>query len=210
MFTGLIEEKGLIKSIVDRSGGKRIAIECNNILSDTKIDDSISVNGVCQTVVKTGYSFFEVDAVEETLKKTTIRYWRNGQTVNLERALKISDRLGGHFVMGHVDTVGEIVQITELGSSVKYEVLFPKEFSKYIIEHGSIAIDGISLTVAETHSASLVVSIIPHTLSKTNIIELKKGDKVNLEFDVFGKYIEKLLYNKKNNLTFDKLKDLGY
>ena len=105
MFTGLIEEKGLIKSIADKNGGKKIVIECKDILSDTKIDDSISVNGICQTVIKTGSNFFEVDAVEETLKKTTICYWKNGQAVNLERALKFSDRLGGHFVMGHVDTV---------------------------------------------------------------------------------------------------------
>jgi riboflavin synthase len=210
MFTGIIEEKGLVKSIVDKGGGKRITVECVDILSDIKIDDSISINGVCQTVVKVGYNCFEVDAVEETLKKTTIRYWRNGQIVNLERALKISDRLGGHFVLGHVDTVGEIIQRTELDSSIKYEVLFPKEFSKYIIQHGSIAIDGISLTIAENHSTTLVVSIIPHTLSKTNIIELTKGEKVNLEFDILGKYVEKLLYSKTTDLTLDKLKDLGY
>jgi riboflavin synthase len=210
MFTGIIEEKGLLKSIVDRSGGKRITVECTDILSDIKIDDSISINGVCQTVVKIGYNCFEVDAVEETLKKTTIRYWRNEQTVNLERALKMSDRLGGHLVMGHVDTIGEIIQKTELDSSIKYEILFPKEFSKYTIQHGSIAIDGISLTIAENYSTTLLVSVIPHTLSKTNIVELKKGDKVNLEFDMLGKYVEKLLYGKTNDLTFDKLKDLGY
>jgi riboflavin synthase len=210
MFTGLIEEKGLVKSIVEKSGGKRITIECKEILSDIKIDDSININGICQTVVKTGHNYFEVYAVEETLKKTTVRYWKKGQVVNLERALKISDRLGGHLVLGHVDTVGEIIQITELGSSVKYEVLFPKKFSKYIIEHGSIAINGISLTIAESHSTILVVSIIPHTLSKTNMIELRKKDKVNLEFDILGKYVEKLLYNKTTNLTFEMLKELGY
>ena len=210
MFTGLIEEKGLVKSIVNKDGGKRITIECNDILSDIKIDDSISINGICQTVVKIGSSCFEVDAVEETLKKTTIRYWRNGQIVNLERALKFSDRLGGHLVLGHVDTVGEIIQIIKLESSTKYEILFPKEFSKYIIEHGSITINGISLTIAESHSTSLFVSIIPHTLSKTNISDLKNGDKVNLEFDVLGKYVEKLLYSKTSDLTFDKLKNFGY
>jgi riboflavin synthase len=210
MFTGLIEEIGLVKSIVDKGGGKRIIIECNNILSDIKIDVSVSINGICQTVVKTGNNFFEVDAVEETLKKTTIRYWRNGEPVNLERALKLSDRLGGHLVMGHVDTVGEIIQVTKLESSVKYEILFPEEFSKYIIEHGSIAVDGISLTIAEIHSTSLVVSVIPHTLSKTKMTELKKGDKDNLEFDMLGKYVEKLLSGKTNGLTLDKLKELGY
>ena len=210
MFTGLIEEKGLIESITDRSGGKRIIVKCNDILNDIKVDDSISIDGICQTVVKTGSNCFEVEAVEETLKKTTVRYWRNGQTVNLERALKFSDRLGGHLVMGHIDTVGEIIQITKLGSSIKYELLFPQEFSKYIIEQGSIAINGISLTIAESYPTSLVVSIIPHTLSKTNISELKKSDKVNLEFDILGKYIEKLLYDKQDNLTLDRLKELGY
>ena len=211
MFTGLIEEIGIIKSINNVGGGKRITVECKEILSDTKVDDSISINGICQTVVKMNSNSFEFDSVEETIKKTTIRFWKENQEVNLERALKLSDRLGGHLVMGHVDTVGEVLRIKKLQSSVIYEVAFPESFSKYIIQHGSITINGTSLTIANHTSSTLEVSIIPHTLTKTLIKDLRTGDLVNLEFDMIGKYVEKLLGGKNSGgLTFNKLEELGY
>jgi riboflavin synthase len=211
MFTGLIEEIGIIKSIAGVGGGKRIVVECKEILSDTKVDDSISINGICQTVVKMNANSFEFDSVEETIKKTTIPFWKENQKVNLERALKLSDRFGGHLVMGHVDTVGEIVRINKLQSSAIYEVDFPASFSKYIIQHGSITINGTSLTIANHTSTTLEVSIIPHTLTKTLIKDLRIGDKVNLEFDMIGKYVEKLLGgNNISGLTFNKLEELGY
>jgi riboflavin synthase len=211
MFTGLIEEIGIIKSIAVIGGGKRIVVECKEILSDTKVDDSISINGICQTVVKMNPNSFEFDSVEETIKKTTIRFWKENQKVNLERALKLSDRLGGHLVMGHVDTVGEIIRINKLQSSIIYEVAFPESFSKYIIQHGSITINGTSLTIANHTNTALEVSIIPHTLTKTLINDLRNGDQVNLEFDMIGKYVEKLLGgNNISGLTLNKLEELGY
>ncbi len=211
MFTGLVEEIGIIKSIQNTGGGKRISVECTHILNDSKIDDSISINGVCQTIVKMNSNSFEFDSVEETLKKTTIGFWKANQRVNLERALTLSSRLGGHIVMGHVDTTGIVNRIEKLSSSVLYEISYPEEFSKYVITHGSITIDGTSLTIANSQTGSLIVSIIPHTLSQTIITDLRNGDKVNLEFDVLGKYVEKLLTTKdRKGLTFDRLQELGY
>ncbi len=211
MFTGIIEEIGTIKSITNIGGGRRISVQCRDILSDSKVDDSISVNGVCQTIVKMNSNSFEFDSVEETLKKTTIRHWKENQEVNLERALRLSDRLGGHLVMGHVDTVGEIVRIERREASTIYEISYPETFSKYIIPHGSVTINGTSLTIAEFNSSSMMVSIIPHTLSKTIIKDLRTGSEVNLEFDMIGKYVEKLLKgNNTSGLTLNKLEELGY
>jgi len=210
MFTGLVEEVGIIKSIKSIGGGKRIAVECNEILDDAKIDDSISINGICQTVVKRNPNSFEFDSVEETIKKTTIRFWKENDKVNLERAMKLSGRLGGHLVMGHVDTTGEVIGIERLQSSTIYRVSFPESFSKYIIQHGSITINGTSLTIAAHSASDLSVSIIPHTLKKTIINDLKIGDQVNLEFDMIGKYVEKLLGGNKSGLTISRLEELGY
>jgi riboflavin synthase len=211
MFTGLIEEIGIIKSIANTGGGKRISVQCKDIITDSKIDDSICVNGVCQTIVKMNTTSFEFDSVEETLKKTTIRFWKENQKVNLERALKLSDRLGGHLVMGHVDTTGEIIRIERLAASTIYEISYPNSFSKYIIQHGSVTVNGTSLTIADHSSSLLTVSIIPHTHSKTIINELSIGDVVNLEFDMIGKYVEKLLgASNSSGLTFNKLEELGY
>jgi len=178
MFTGLIEEIGIVKSIIKKGGGRRIAVECSFILPDSKVDDSISINGVCQTIVRMDDKTFEFDSVEETLKKTTIGSWKEGQKVNLERALRLSDRLGGHLVMGHIDTTGKVIRIENLTSSVVYEVSFPKEFAKYIIPHGSITINGTSLTIANHTDSSLTVAIIPHTLSRTIIKDLRVSDFV--------------------------------
>jgi len=211
MFTGIIEEIGVIKSIKNIGGGKRIAIQCTEILKDSKVDDSISVNGICQTIVKFDSKCFEFDSVEETLKKTTIKYWSENYKVNLERALKLSDRLGGHFVLGHVDTIGRISHIKDLTSSKLFEISYPSEYNKYVIPKGSITINGISLTIAESNESAFVVSIIPHTISKTTLKDIKIGDFVNLEFDIIGKYIEKLLQrNSSPNLTLDKLEEMGF
>jgi riboflavin synthase len=212
MFTGLIEEIGSIGSIQSIGGGKKIKIDCQRILSDTKIDDSISINGTCQTVTDITEKYFEVVAVEETLRKTTMSNWRSGQKVNLERALKLSDRLGGHLLLGHVDDIGKIINISKLQTSIIYEIQFPVKFSKYAISKGSIAIDGISLTIAEFKNDSLKVSIIPHTLENTVIKHYKVGAEINLEFDLIGKYVERLTFQKDSSsgLTFEKLQELGY
>jgi riboflavin synthase len=194
MFTGIIEEIGTIQSARNSGKGKVLVIRTlKKFLDDVRIDDSISVSGTCLTVIRRTQYAFMVEAVEETLKKTTTGSLRIGNKVNLEKAMKMSDRLGGHLVLGHVDTVGKIINIDPQTLSWMFEVEFPPEHMKYVIPVGSIAFDGISLTVAERRKSSVVVAIIPHTMEKTIFGIKKKGDLVNIEFDLIGKYIEQFL-----------------
>jgi riboflavin synthase len=161
--------------------------------SNLSIDESVSINGVCQTVVSHGEGWFDVDTVEETLTKTTLGDLQNGSLVNLERALRPIDRLGGHFVLGHVDCPATIHEIRELGSSRELWIAFPEEFSQLLVSAGSITIDGISLTVAKLEAERFAVAIIPFTFAHTTIDALKTGSRVNLEFDILGKYIARQL-----------------
>lgn len=199
MFTGLIEEIGEIYNITSIGGGYKISVKSNYIINDLAIDDSVSINGACQTVVQVKNNLFEVEAVEETLRKTTLGSFRNGKKVNLERALTLNKKLGGHIVLGHIDCVGTVQSIQPERTGVLIKVKYPQEFSKYIISAGSICMDGVSLTTARTDNEWFLVSIIPHTWKKTTLNLLKTGDYVNLEFDVLGKYIEKLINNKQNS-----------
>ena len=195
MFTGIVEEVGLLKKIDQRDSGEKIlTIRCS-IISKPKFNlgESISVNGTCLTVISSGKTFFKTLASKETLEKTNIGLKQEGGSLNLERAMKASSRFGGHIVSGHVDNVGEISDITEDGESIKYWIKFGKKYARYVIEKGSIAIDGISLTVNDIVKNKLSVNIIPHTDSKTNSNEWRVGDVVNLEFDMVAKYIEKMV-----------------
>lgn len=212
MFTGLIEEIGRLALVENIPGGKRIKIYASEIMDDVKVDDSICVNGVCLTVTKFEKDFFWADAVGETLNKTTIGKLKTGAELNLERALKLSGRLGGHILQGHANCIGSITQITRLGENYFLEITIPAEFEKYVIQEGSIAVDGISLTVAKLNGNKIGLSIIPHTWNGTNLKTKKTGDQINIEVDVIAKYVEKLLSNKKenNNLTENWLKDIGY
>lgn len=198
MFTGLIEEMGTIEKIEWLGQGRKFSISGDVIFSDLKVDDSISTNGCCLTVTSVTDKKFTCIAVEETLKKTTLGLFQQGQKVNLERALLPSTRLGGHFVQGHVDTVGEIIGIESLTTSKLFEIQYPINFKKYLIHVGSICVDGTSLTVAELNELSFKVAIIPHTLEKTIFANYKVGSKVNLEFDLLGKYIENILNERKS------------
>ena len=182
MFTGLIEETGIIKSIKQKDGSFIFTIQGKKTVKSLRIDHSIAVEGVCLTVIKRTEKTFDVQAVEETLKKTTLGNLKIGSPVNLERPLLPSDRLGGHFVLGHVDGLGSWI----------FWIQVPKKFSHHLIPVGSIAVNGISLTMAEVKANSFVVSIIPHTMEVTTFRLLKPGDTVNLEFDVLGKYVERL------------------
>lgn len=193
MFTGIIEEIGTVKSVVARGGGINIAVTANKIMHDLKIDDSVAIDGVCQTVVAKGNDYFEVTAVEETMRKTAFNKLRTGRKVNLERALKLSDRLGGHIVQGHVDCVGRIVSILNEGTGRSVWISFPVSFNKYLVNTGSVCINGISLTSAKVEADKFMVAVIPHTWDNTAFREMKTGSEVNLEFDIIGKYIEKLL-----------------
>lgn len=212
MFTGIIEEVGTIVKIEPIQGGIRIGISGKLILDEIKIGDSISINGVCLTVTKFDSASFIVEAVGETLKKSTIENLRKGSSVNLERALRLSDRLGGHIVQGHVNDSGKIESIKKLGDNYQFEISFAKELSKYIAQEGSIAIDGISLTVAKKLENSILISIIPHTWNNTNLQYKKVAEYVNLEVDIIAKYLENILINKdsKSKITGNWLKDLGY
>lgn len=214
MFTGLIEEIGKIKKISTINGGISIDITASKISDDLKVNDSVAVNGVCLTVVKGVADYFTVQAVGETLKKTTLVGLKENQVINLERALKLSDRLGGHLVQGHVNGIGTVSNIRKLGENYFLEVEIPHNLTKYLIDEGSIAIDGISLTIAKLTGSKVGVSVIPHTWKNTNLNSLNTGSKVNIETDVIAKYIEKLLYNKNQNdsepFSQKWFEDMGY
>lgn len=190
MFTGLVEEKGQVLHVEQGAHGRRLVIGCLLILSDVQIDHSIAVNGVCLTVVAHTVSSFTVDVIEETLRKTTIGQLEVGSPVNLERAMQLGARLGGHIVLGHVDTTGVVEEISAVDLDWNVWISFPAQYRRYLIPVGSICVNGVSLTVAELESTRFKVSIIPHTLAVTNIGSLHASDTVNLEFDVLAKYAE--------------------
>lgn len=189
MFTGLVEEIGTIERVEDRGGAIDITVRGALVTNDLKIDDSIALDGCCQTVVSRTGDTFTVTAVEETLRKTTLGNFREGRRVNLERAVRIGDRLGGHFVQGHVDCVGEVIEYRELAGSWLYRISYPQEFARLVIPVGSIAINGVSLTAADVRDNTCMVSIIPHTHAMTTFGELDTGHSVNVEFDMIGKYV---------------------
>lgn len=189
MFTGLIEEIGTVTAVEKTGGGINITVQGNTVMDDLKIDDSIALDGCCQTVISRTESSFTVTAVEETLKKTTLRDFVPNRHVNLERAMRVGDRLGGHFVQGHVDCTGIVIEYEKRESSWLYRVEYPQDFAGLVIPVGSIAINGVSLTAAEVRDNTCMVSIIPHTYGATTFNELKTGHQVNLEFDMLGKYI---------------------
>lgn len=193
MFTGLVEEIGTIRSIEPIGNGKRIQVTATKVLTDVCIDASISVEGVCLTVVNFTSEYFDVIAVEETLKKTTLGLFTVGMEVNLERAVLVTDRLGGHIVQGHVDCTATVVSSVELTTSWEFSFALEEQYLKYIIPVGSICINGISLTVANISENVFSVAIIPHTYSETTIHNLVIGKTVNIEFDVIGKYVERMV-----------------
>ena len=193
MFTGLIQEVGTIESITTNPEGKEFVIKAPSLIQEIKIDDSVATNGVCLTATKIQGDTFRVQAVHMTLEKTSIGSLKPQDKVNLELSLRPHDRLGGHFVQGHVNALGKIKQIQMTGKNWEIEVSFPKELRKYMISEGSIALDGISLTIARLTDSSLTVAIIPHTLEKTSLSSKKVGDVLNLEVDMIAKYIENFL-----------------
>ncbi|HKI77676.1 MAG TPA: riboflavin synthase [Ignavibacteriaceae bacterium] len=192
MFTGLVEEKGKLKLKEPTGEGLRLTFQAKKIMDDLKIGDSVAVNGVCLTVVKREEDSFSMDTIEETLKKSNLGTLNIGDPVNLERPLKAEARLGGHFVLGHVDAFGKVESVKELSNSHFIKISFPDKFAKYLIPVGSVAIDGVSMTVAELENDNFSVGIIPHTWEETIFSNKKPGDSVNLEFDVLGKYIVQL------------------
>lgn len=203
MFTGIIEEKGTVKSV---SGGQ-IEIACRKILEGTKIGDSICVNGVCLTVTSLSSSGFSADVMNETLSRSNLGFLKKGSSVNLERAMSANGRFGGHFVSGHIDGTGTILKMKNDGNAVWIYISCSSEILNLIVEKGSIAIDGISLTVASVSEKDFSVSVIPHTRSETNLLSKKEGDTVNLENDIIGKYVERLMKVKGDEDSLQKEKD---
>ncbi|WP_427337789.1 riboflavin synthase [Caloranaerobacter sp. DY30410] len=215
LFTGLVEEVGIVKSILKGTKSVKIVIKAKKVLEDIKIGDSISTNGVCLTVTDFTDNTFSVDVMPETMKRSNLKNLVPGSKVNLERALRLGDRLGGHLVSGHIDGTGKILSFDKEDNAVWVTIKPPEELLKYIIYKGSIAIDGISLTVAYIDNKVFKVSIIPHTKKVTTLIEKSLGDEVNLECDMIGKYVEKLLiHNKKEeddkDIDIKFLKEHGF
>jgi len=212
MFTGTIEEIGRIESISITGGNLKLRIKTSKISNGLKVGDSININGACQTVITTNGSSFTVEAVEETLQKTNLAELKRNDGVNLERAVRLSDRLGGHLVTGHVDCVGKIKSIAKKFGSFLYEFELPEKYLAYLVEKGSVAVDGISLTVVEVKKNSFTVAIIPFTLENTSLGTKKVGDLVNIETDLIGKYVERILTSKKDKseITEEWLKDRGW
>ena len=212
MFTGIIKDVGRVAGVVQRQGGLRLRVQYGNLAEfrNLSVDESVSINGACQTVVALGDGWFEVDTVEETLLKTTLGSLRHGALVNLERAVRPLDRLGGHFVLGHVDCAAVVQAVRELGSSRELWIALPDAFSPFIVSAGSITIDGISLTVAKLEAERFAVAVIPFTFAHTTINALKSGSRVNLEFDILGKYVARQLARHSSPVAADSKIDEGW
>ncbi|GAB1232268.1 riboflavin synthase [Ferrigenium sp. UT4] len=197
MFSGIIADAGLIKSVQDRAGGLRLTVATEMLgMDDVKLGDSIAVNGVCLTVIAVDGNDFTVDVSRETLDCTT-GLDRQGAHVNLEKAMRLSDRIGGHLVSGHVDGVGEVVAFNDIGESWRLVVKAPQALAKYIAVKGSITLNGVSLTVNHVAGEAFEVNLIPHTLEVTTLNELEKGKRVNLEIDLIARYVERMMQAEK-------------
>ena len=192
MFTGIIEEVGIIRNILTNLDGLELEIEASLVLSDLKVNDSISCSGVCLTVTKLKIDSFKVQLVQETLNKTNAKNWVPGYSINLERALLPTSRMGGHIVQGHIDTVVKIKDMTFDDKSAVWRFELKNNIKKYIVKKGSICLDGISLTIAEKTETDFSVALIPHTLEVTSWSNKKINDTINVEVDILGKYLESL------------------
>lgn len=214
MFTGIIEEIGEIRDIIPRKENLSIEIRSARVLENTKLGDSIAVNGVCLTVCKLNKDSFIADVMGETYRRTNLKLLKKNSKVNLERALSLSDRLGGHIVSGHVDGLGRLINKEKENISTWLTIQVSTKIAKYIVEKGSITIDGVSLTVARMDGDIFKVSIIPHTSQETTILSRDIGYNFNIENDIVGKYVEKLLgykdIEKKSNITEDFLMRNGF
>jgi riboflavin synthase len=201
MFTGLIEELGTLVDREDTGSSLRLLIKAGKVLSDLKIDDSIAVNGCCQTVVGVASPTFEVIAVRETLQKTTLGSLKIGEALNLERAVTLGTRLGGHLVQGHIDSTSELLEVRDLGGSWEFWFELPAAYRQYVIPVGSIAVNGVSLTVADVREDRFKVAIIPHTFEVTTFHDLEPGQRANIEYDAMAKMVERMLLPYRDALT---------
>ncbi|MEX1032403.1 MAG: riboflavin synthase [Cellvibrionaceae bacterium] len=211
MFTGIIEAVGQVAKIEPCNGDLRLEIKIGQLdLSDVKLGDSIACNGVCLTATQLGDGGFWADVSQESLANTTIESWREGDDINLEKALTASSRLGGHIVAGHVDGVGEVLKRTADARSERFVLRAPAALAKYIARKGSITVDGTSLTVNSVSGAEFELNIVPHTLAHTNIGQYQAGQKVNLEVDLIARYLERLLLSRDKDISMEFLVEHGF
>lgn len=212
MFTGLVSEIGSVKAIRRTATGLQLVINAPQTASETALGESININGACQTVTAINGNTFSVDTIPETLKKTTLGKLKSGSHVNLEQAVKASDRLGGHIVSGHIDCVGSVKRVNKTSEAIELSIIFPADFADLVVPQGSIALDGVSLTVARLEHDTLTVAIIPTTWEMTTLSTLKAGSDINMEFDLMGKYIINFLRrrNASSGVTEHKLREMGY
>lgn len=207
MFTGIIEEIGEIKSFQNKTV---LEVLCSKALEEVKLGDSIAINGVCQTVVEFGSDYFKVEVSPETLAVTNFSQIKPGEKVNLERALTPTTRMGGHIVQGHVDQTGKLLKVEKLNNF--YNLYFETTDTKYIVKKGSIAVNGISLTVADVNETCFKIAVIPHTFANTTLSSLKIGETVNIETDILGRYLEKFLspQDNKSKISMEFLRENGF
>ncbi len=217
MFTGIVEEIGVVEKIQKGRYSAVLTILADKVLEDSKVGDSIAVNGICLTVTSIKSGCFTADVMHETLNRSSLSNIRNGSHVNLERAMQANGRFGGHIVSGHVDGVGRVMRIRKDDTAIWYTIKADPKVMRYIVEKGSVTIDGISLTVAEAAQDYFSISAIPHTVAQTVLKDRREGDAVNLETDVIGKYVEKLLAtddpepgNGKSSITKEFLDRYGF
>ena len=213
MFTGIIEEIGTIKSVKRGPVSATLVVNASLVLKDLKVGDSINTNGTCLTVTGFGNDFFNTDVMAETMRKTNLNELKPGSVVNLERAMQAGGRFGGHMVSGHIDGTGHISNFSKEGIATWVTIEAGEEILRYIIYKGSVAIDGISLTVAEANEKGFQVSLIPHTSMETTLLKKKQGDSVNIECDMMAKYIEKFINQKQQNrskINMNFLSEHGY
>lgn len=211
MFTGIIEEIGRVERLHSIPEGKLLQIQAQKILTDLSLGDSVAIDGVCLSVAQLNSSSFSVLAVEETLDRTTFGQIKVGTSVNLERAMSASSRFGGHFVQGHIDGTGQIVSIRNIGEAARMSIQIPSELSQFIVEKGSIAINGVSLTIARKKMTLIEIALIPLTLENTNLGQKREGEWVNIEVDILSKYVVNLLKpTAAELLSVEKIEEWGY
>lgn len=221
MFTGLVEEVGRVAHVVRTAGGMRLSIAADVVLEDLCVGDSIAVSGVCLTATAVETGSFQADVVRETLSRSTLAGLRTGSEVNLERAMAADGRFGGHMVAGHVDGQGTVLQVRADGMAVNATIQIDRDLARYIVEKGSVALDGVSLTVSSVGGESFSVSLIPHTAARTTLADLRPGRKLNVEVDLVGKYVERLLSFRSpdtakaadgpdGTLRVDRLREMGF
>lgn len=210
MFTGIITEIGKVTNIEKINNSTIFSVKTANILTNKKIGESIAVNGACMTVTSIESNSFTFDVMSESLERTNLGNLEKDAEVNLEPALTLNQALDGHMVQGHIDTMGEVENLTQKNDKTILTIKFPEEIAKYLAFKGSITINGVSLTISDLQIKNFSVDLIPHTLEKTNLGKLKKGDKVNLEIDIIARYLERLVTEKEDESKFDFLKRRGF